>query len=60
MADDIIVFGSRDDFTQTSTDHDAKTRSLLQRCQEKEMELNREKAKIKKTAIKLHGPPYDQ
>ncbi|KAK7095117.1 hypothetical protein V1264_002767 [Littorina saxatilis] len=53
--DDIIVWGKGDTDEEASVDHDRNVQSLLQRCREKNVKLNKQKVELKKTEISYLG-----
>ena len=54
-ADDIIVFGSGDDIEEATMDHDRNMIAFLERCQERNIKLNKDKCEIRQQEIKFSG-----
>jgi hypothetical protein len=55
VADDIIVYGEGSDNATATKDHDENLRTLLKRCRDLGMRLNREKLELRKTEISFLG-----
>lgn len=55
IADDILVYGCGDTEEEAVRDHDRKLECLLQRCREKNMKLNKNKAVIRKKEVPFFG-----
>ena len=55
IADDILVCSFGDTLEEANKNHDEHLQSLLQRCCESNLKLNREKATICQTEIKYVG-----
>ncbi|XP_032241511.2 uncharacterized protein K02A2.6-like [Nematostella vectensis] len=53
--DDILIFGKGDSKEEAIRDHDAKLRSLLERCRQKGIKLNKEKLKLRCAEVKFMG-----
>ena len=49
IADDILVWGDGDTYKEAIADHDKRLIALLERCQQKNIKLNKEKFQLKKT-----------
>ena len=55
VADDILISGEGDTVQEAVKDHDKKLLTLLERCREKGVKLNKEKFKLKMTEIPYVG-----
>ena len=55
IADDILVWGDGDTYEEAITDHDKRLIVLLERCQQKNIKLNKEKFQLKKTELPYMG-----
>jgi transposase InsO family protein len=55
IADDILCVGYGDTIEEATTDHDKHLESLLQRCRDVNLKLNRKKAKLRLTEVKYVG-----
>ena len=55
IADDILVWGDGDTREEAIADHDKRLISLLERCQQKNIKLNKEKFQLKKTELSYMG-----
>jgi hypothetical protein len=55
VADDIIVFGSGDNYEEAKRDHDDNLRALLRRCAEKHIRLSKRKMKLWLQSLKFVG-----
>lgn len=55
VADDILISGEGDTVQEAVKDHDKKLLTLLERCREKEVKLNKEKFKLRMTEIPYVG-----
>ena len=55
IADDILVCGFGDTVEQANKNHDEHLRSLLRRCRELNLKLNKKKAKLRLTEVKYVG-----
>ena len=53
--DDILVYGSGDTDERAVADHNRKLHSLLQRCREKDIKLNKEKFKLNQKEVTFMG-----
>ncbi|XP_048577062.1 uncharacterized protein K02A2.6-like [Nematostella vectensis] len=53
--DDILILGKGDSKEEAIRDHDAKLRSLLERCRQKSIKLNKEKLKLRCAEVKFIG-----
>ena len=51
IADDILVWGDGDTSEESIADHDKRLIALLERCQQKNIKLNKEKFQLKKTEL---------
>ena len=57
VADDILITGRGDNMEEATKDHDANLLKLLERWQERNLKLNREKLELKSTEIPFIGHP---
>ncbi|XP_063962569.1 uncharacterized protein K02A2.6-like [Lytechinus pictus] len=55
VADDILVFGKGESEEEAIRDHDKKVRALMNRCRERNVKLNIEKAKLKVKEVSYIG-----
>ena len=55
IADDILVRGDGDTNEESIADHDKRLIALLERCQQKNIKLNKEKFQLKKTELSYMG-----
>ena len=55
VADDILIFGKGETLEEATTDHNAKLRNLLRRCEEKNLKLNKEKARLGLNEVQFIG-----
>lgn len=55
IADDIVVFGKGKTVEAAERDHDKKVRALMNRCRERNLKLNIEKAKLKMKEVSFIG-----
>ena len=55
IADDILVWGDGDTREEAIADHDKRLIALLERCQQKNIKLNKEKFLLKKTELSYTG-----
>ena len=55
IADDILVRGDGDTYEEAIADHDKRLIALLERCQQKNIKLNKEKFQLKKTELPYMG-----
>ena len=55
IADDILVAGTGDTMKDAVTDHDLKIKNLLERCQERNIKLNKQKVAFKQTEVPYIG-----
>jgi len=55
VADDILIYGEGDTYEQALIDHDKKLESLLKRCLERNIKLNKDKMKLRLTELKYIG-----
>lgn len=53
--DDILIYGSGDTDEEALVDHEANLRAFLQRCVEKNIKLNKEKLKLRRTSVTYMG-----
>ena len=53
--DDILVFGEGDTYEEAHQDHDRKLESLMKRCQERNVKLNKEKMKLRRSEVPYIG-----
>ena len=51
IVDYILIWGDDDSFEEATASHDKKLLTLLKRCQRKNVNLNKEKFKLKKTEL---------
>ena len=51
IADVILVWGDGDTYKEAIADHDKRLIALLERCQQKNVKLNKEKFQLKKTEL---------
>ena len=55
IADEILVWGDGDTREEAIADHDKRLTSFLERCQQKNIKLNKEKFQLKKTELSYMG-----
>ncbi|XP_058828586.1 uncharacterized protein K02A2.6-like [Topomyia yanbarensis] len=55
LADDAVVFGCGDTMEEAMLDHNRNLEEVLQRCRDRGLKLNREKAKIALTSVPFFG-----
>jgi hypothetical protein len=55
VADDILVYGEGDTEAEAMKDHNKKLHQLLKRCKDKNIKLNKKKAKIQKKEVQFMG-----
>ena len=55
IADDILIYGAGDTLDETTKDHDKNLTSLLKRCEEKSIRLNKEKVVLRVQQVDLMG-----
>ena len=55
IIDDILIFGEGDTDEEAIIDHDKKFRSLMERCRERNLKLNKDKLKLKLREVKFIG-----
>jgi hypothetical protein len=55
IADDLLVFGEGDDIETARKDHDQNLRNALQRARERNLKMNKEKAKLRLTEVPYIG-----
>ena len=53
--DDTLIFGVGDSEKDALTDHDQKLKTLLQRCRDKGIKLNKEKLKLQRSEVTFMG-----
>lgn len=53
--DDILIYGCRDNDKEAHDDHDRKLETMIQRCLEKSIKLNKEKMKLKVDSVTYLG-----
>ena len=54
IADDLLVYGTGDTYEEAIKDHDKHLISLLQRCRERNLKLNK-KLRFKQKSVKYNG-----
>ena len=55
IADDLLVYGTRETYEEAIKDHDKHLISLLQRCRERNLKLNKKKLRFKQQSVKYNG-----
>lgn len=55
IADDMLVYGEGATIEEATKDHDRRLASLLQRCRERSIKLNKEKLKLRLTSVPYMG-----
>ena len=55
IADDLLVFGEGNDIETARKDHDQNLRNALQRARERNLKMNKEKAKLRLTEVPYIG-----
>ena len=55
IADDILVYAVRNNEDEATADHNRKFETLLQRCRERNIALNRDKLKLKRKEVPFMG-----
>lgn len=55
IADDILIFGSGDNYEEAEKDHDSNITALLKRCSDRNIKLNKKKFKFKLNSVKFMG-----
>ncbi|KAK3752981.1 hypothetical protein QZH41_016289 [Actinostola sp. cb2023] len=55
ITDDILIYGVGSTDDQANADHDQKLRSLLQRCRERGIALNKDKVKLRRKEVTFMG-----
>jgi hypothetical protein len=55
IADDFVVVGFGSTPEEWNADHDRNVRAFLERCQEKNLKLKKEKAQLRKTEVAFIG-----
>ena len=55
MADDVLITGKEETFAEAVKNHDENLLALLQRCREKNIELNKDKLKFKCNEMSFIG-----
>jgi len=55
VADDILVYGTGDTMEAALNDHEIKLRAVLDRCKAKNIKLNKEKLKLRRTSLTYIG-----
>ena len=55
IADDILIYGKGKTLAELTKDHDIHLVKLLERCQEKNIKLSKEKFKLHQTEIPFMG-----
>ena len=55
IADDFLVVGYGDTPEEWKADHDRNVRAFLDRCRQRNLKLNREKARLKQTEVRFVG-----
>jgi hypothetical protein len=55
VADDILIIGKGDTIEEATADHNQNLRNLMKRCQQKQLKLKKEKAKLGLTEVKFIG-----
>ena len=51
IVDDILIWGDDDNFEEATASHDKKLLALLKRCLRKNVKLNKEKVRLKKSEL---------
>ena len=55
VADDILIVGKGDTTEEAISDHNENMRNLMRRCQEKNLKLNKQKARVGLSEVKFIG-----
>ena len=55
IADDILVFGERNDYAEAERDHDRRFIAQMERCHHKNIKLNPQKRQFKIKEVKFMG-----
>jgi hypothetical protein len=55
IIDDILIYGEGDTEEEAITDHDVKFRTLMERCKERNLKLNKDKLSLKMKEVKFIG-----
>ena len=55
IADDILIWGDGDTTEKATANHDKRLLALLERCQQKNIKLNKEKFQLRKTELSYMG-----
>lgn len=55
IADDLLVYGSGDSYEEAVVNHDQHLISLLDRCRERNLKLNKSKLRFKQKSVKYNG-----
>ena len=55
IADDILIQGDRETIEEATASHDKRLLTLLERCKQKNIKLNKEKFQLRKTELSFMG-----
>ena len=55
IADDILIWGDRENIEEATASHDKRLLALLERCHKKNIKLNKEKFRLRKTELFYMG-----
>ena len=55
IADDILIWGDRETIEEATASHDKRLLTLLERCKQKNIKLNKEKFQLRKTELSCMG-----
>ena len=55
IADDILIQGDRETIEEATASHDKRQLTLLERCKQKNIKLNKEKFQLRKTELPCMG-----
>ena len=55
IADDILIQGDRETTEEATASHDKRLLTLLERCKQKNIKLNKEKFQLRKTELSFMG-----
>ena len=55
IADDLLVYGERDDIETATSDHDRNVRIVLERARERNLTLNKDKVRLRLTEVPYIG-----